>query len=71
MRNLPLNVLGIINKSFNHLKEHHLIKYYKRYYNIYHSEYALESFEHMEDDPRKLSESEKEVKNKKYFECVI
>lgn len=47
MPNLPLNVLS-----------RHLVKVYKRFDDLYKGKFQLASLNHLEEDPRKLSQQE-------------
>ena len=60
MRNLPMNVL-----------EKHMSKVFKKFNNIYKSQYLMEAFEHLEVDPRQLEHKEKDTYAKQYFETII
>ena len=51
--------------------ERHMSKVFKKFNQIYNSQYLMDAFEHLEINPRELEPKEKDSYPKKYFECII
>lgn len=47
IRTLPIVVL-----------EKHIVKNYSKYFNLYEDEYKMDCFNHLDDDPREMSQEE-------------